>query len=267
VLKKSYLLFISVLLCTACVSSASSSGNAATSGIPLSFLNSAPTGNWLVFIGAAGKRSNPEETLQLALEDAARRVALFYMVSGEYAIENNIGSGAFDYINNTYTSLSYDEEGFKQYIDGLQYNADTDIIEIENTLIVRTVYPLALSVPVKYRPSYSTVDQKPDWVDNSSLKIEDYEVSVGYSNRYSSLTDTFIHSYYNSIFTIIRNINTTSRNSETLYQNTGNLFGYKTSNDNVIYSYGTLNGFYILDTWLDPKTKSVWTLAIAGKVK
>jgi hypothetical protein len=266
-LKNSYGLFISVLLCTACAGSAPVAGNTTASGIPLYFLNSIPAGNGLVFIGAAGKRSNPKETLQLALEDAARRIALFHMVSGEYAIENNIGSGAFDYVNNTYTSLSYDEERLKLYVDALQYNADTDIIEIENTLIVRAVYPLTLSVPVKYRPSYGIVDQKPSWVDNSSLEIEGYEVSVGYSGRYSSLTDTLKHSYQNAIFAIIRNINTTSKNSDMLYQNTGNLFGYKTASDNVTYSYGALNGFYILDTWFDPKTKSVWTLAIAGKAE
>jgi hypothetical protein len=255
------------LLCTACAGFPFQINKTAAAETPASFFLFTPAENGLVFIGAAAKRSNPKETLQFALEDAAKRVALFYNVSGEYAVENNVGSGAFDYINNTYTSLFYDEQGSKQYVDALTFNADTDTVEIDNTFIVRAVYPLALSVPVKYRPTYGKTAQKPDWIDNPTLEIEGYEVGIGHSARYSSLADTFTHSYQNAIFSIIRNINTTSRSSETLYQNTGSLFGYKTSSDNVTYSYGTLTGFYVLDAWLDPKTKSVWTLAIAKKAK
>jgi hypothetical protein len=231
------------------------------------FFNSMPAQNGLVFIGIAGKRSTHKKTVQFALEDAARRVAIFQKVSGEYAIENNIGSGTFDYTNNTYTLLDYDIEGSKQYVDELQFNADTDTIEIENTFIIRTTYPAALSVPVNYRPVYNSDKQKPDWVENPPLEIAGYEVGVGYSGRYSSLADTCTNSYHNAILAIIRNINSTFRSSDLLYQNTGSLFGYKISNDNVTYSYGTLTGFYILDMWINPKDKTVWTLAIAKKME
>jgi hypothetical protein len=238
---------------------------AAASSVQPSFFPSAPAGSGLVFIGAAGKRSNPKETLQFALEDAARRVTLFYEVTGEYAVENNIGSGAFDYTLNTHTSLYYNPEGAKQYVDALQFNADTDTLEIENTFFVRTTYPAALPVPVTYRPVYRGPDQKPDWVDNPPAKIEGYEVGVGYSARHASLADTYTNSCNNAIFSIIRNVNTVSRSSNLLHQNTGGLFGYKTSNDNITYSYGILTGFYVLDTWIDPHAKTVWTLAIAKR--
>jgi hypothetical protein len=229
------------------------------------FFNSIPAGNGLVFIGIAGKRSNPDEALQLALEDAARRVTLFHKVSGEYAIENNVGSGAFDYTHNAYASLSFDREGYKKHVEALQFNADTDMIEIENAVIVRTVYPSALHAPVQYRPVYGKVDQKPGWVENPSFEIAGYEVGIGFSDRYSSLVDTCTNAYHNAIFAIIRNINATARTNDLLYQNTSSLFGYKTSSDNVTYSYGTLTGFYMLDMWIDPATKTVWTLAIAKK--
>ena len=242
-----------------------STSAAAPSAVQPSFFPSAPTGNELVFIGAAGKRSNPKETLQFALEDAARRVAIFYEVSGEYAVENNIGSGAFDYTHNTYTSLYYNKEGVQQYVNALKFNADTDTTEIENSFFIRTTYPAVMSTPVRYRPVYRGPDKKPDWVDAPPAKIGDYEVGVGYAGRHSSLVDTYTNSCNNAIFAIIRNVNTTSRSSSTLYQNTGGLFGYKTSSDNITYSYGILTGFYVLDTWIDPKTKSVWTLAIAKK--
>jgi hypothetical protein len=222
-----------------------------------------PAVDGLVFIGVAGRRSDPKETIQFALNDAARRVAVFQKVSGEYAVENNIGSGLLDYVNNTYTSLYYDEEGSGRYVDALQFNADTDAIELGNSLIIRTTYPGALPIPIKYRPTYRGVDQRPSWVDNPPHGIEGYEVAVSHSARYSSLADTYTNSYRNAIFTIIRNVNTISRSNDVTYQNTGSLFGYRSSSDNVMYSYGTLTGFYVLDTWLDPKTKWVWTLAIA----
>jgi hypothetical protein len=271
VLPKAGSLFFLCLLFSACAGGpatipASSSGHVAEAPSP-SFFPSAPTRDGLVFIGFAGKRSNPGETLQLALEDAARRVAVFFEVTGEYAVENNIGSGAFDYTHNTYTALYYNKEESTKYIGVLEFNPDTDILETDNVFFVRTTYPAALPVPVKYRLSYSGPDQKPNWVDNPPLEIEDYEVGVGYSGRYASLADTYTHSRNNAIFAMIRNINTTSRSSALLYRNTGGLFGYKTSNDNIMYSYGILTGFYVLDTWIDNQKKTVWTLAIAKKEK
>jgi hypothetical protein len=263
-LKKFGSLFLIVLLYSACAGTPPPPPPpVSTALVESSFSLSTPVGNGLVFIGVAGRRSDPKETIQFALEDAARRVAIFQNVFGEFAFENNIGSGLLDYTHNTYTTLSYDEEGSKQHVEILQFNADTDTIELENSLIIRVTYPGALPVPVRYRPTYSGSDQKPDWVDSPPLKIEGYEVAVGHSARYSALADTYTNSYRNAIFTIIRNINTLSRTNEVLYQNTGSLFGYRSSSDNMTYSYGTLTGFYILDTWLDPKTKWVWTLAIA----
>ena len=231
-----------------------------------SFFYSYPGEGGLIFIGAAGRRSNPNETLRLALEDAGRRVALFNQVSGEYAMENYVGSGAFDYIYNTHTVLYYNEESALQYVDSLQYDADTDTVLIDNTFFIRTVYTSALSFPVNFRPTYSGENKKPDWIDNPPLAIDGYEVGIGFSARYASVADTYNNSRNNAIFAIIRNVNSTSQGSDLLYQNTGNLFGYKTSNENIVYSFGTLNGFYVLDTWFDPVNKTVWTLAIANKL-
>jgi hypothetical protein len=266
--KKNCLLFLFflILLLATCVSeSASLTRKPVSEGVAATFFNSVSAGNELVFFGVVGKRSDPKETLQFALEDAARRVAAYNRVYGEYALLNNIGSGILDYAYDTYLFLTYDVEGSKQYVDALKFNADTDTIEIENSFIIRTTYPASLPVPVSYRPTYGAADQKPDWVDNPPLEIADYEVGVGYSGRYSSLADTCTNSYHNAVFAIIRNVNSSFRSRDVLYQGTGSLFGYKTANDNVTYSYGILNGFYALDMWINPKDKSVWTLAIAKK--
>jgi hypothetical protein len=255
-----YLLF--VMACTSGPPPAAV--NDVPANAPSSFFLSLPDENGLVFIGCAGRRSNPKETLQLALEDAARQVALFNKVSGEFIIVNNTGSGAFDYVQDTSASLDYDIEGSKRYVDSLQFNADTDTLETENTLFIRATYRSAMPFPLGYSPVHSS-DQKPGWVDNPPLDIEGYEVGVGYSGRHSSMSDTYKNSSRNAVFDIIRGINAVSESSSTLYQNTESLFGYKTSNDNTVHSFGVLTGFYVLDAWIDPKTKSVWTLAVAVK--
>jgi hypothetical protein len=229
-----------------------------------SFFLSSHNVNGLVFIGVAGRRSDPKETLQLALEDAARRIAIFYNVTGEYAVQINIGSGLFDYAQNTYTALHYDREGAAQYVDAFQFNTETDTMETENAFFIRATYPVTLSVPVFYRPVYDR-NGKPDWVEKPPLKIKGYEVAVGYSGRYSSMADTCTNSYNNAIFAIIRNINTTAQSSDSYYQDTS-LFGYWTSSNNITYSFGTLTGFYVLDMWIDPQTKAVSTLVIAEKI-
>ena len=265
---KSGPLFFSLLLFSACAGGPVSSPAASSANADASeqhFFYSMPAGNGLVFIGAAGKRSNSNDTLQFALEDAAQRVAIFYHIFGEYAIENNVGSGAFDYTYDVNKTLYYDKEGAAQYIDALQYDIDTDTVEIDNAFFIRTTYPSALPFPVNYRPKYSGKNNKPDWIDNPPLKLDGYYAGVGFSSRYSSMADTYTNSCHNAIFSIIRSINADVQNNSLLYQNTGNLFGYKTSNENIVYSYGTLNGFYVLDTWIDPQSKTIWTLAIARK--
>jgi hypothetical protein len=232
------------------------------------FFNSFSSDGGLVFIGAAGRRTNADETLLLALENAAERVAIFSRVAGEYAVVNERGSGAFDYSYHTKTTLSYNKEGSRQYVSSLQFDPDTDTFFYENTLFVRVVYPSALPYPVNYQPSYRGQNKKPTWIDNPPLEIDGfdgYEVVVGFSNRRSALADAFNNSRNNAIFAVIRNKNTISHSTSTLYQNTGSIFGYRTTHDNVIYAYGTLAGFYVLDAWIDPASKTVWTLAIAAK--
>jgi hypothetical protein len=265
-LKRFVLLFLSFMTFAACAS-----GPASYDGelIEPPFFLSSPVENELVFLGVAGKRSNPKETQKFALEDAARRVAIFYRVSAEYAVENNIGSGTFDYSHSTYSFLNYDKEGAQRYVDSLKFDADkkSDSMEIENVLIIRTRYPLTFLDPIRYQPTYDGKERRPDWVDKPAVEIEGYEVGIGYSGRYSSMAETWVNSYNNAIFSIIRNVNTSSRSEETIYQSTGSLFGYRTSNENITYSYGTLTGFYVLDAWMDPRTKSVWTLAIARKTQ
>jgi len=260
-----------LLIITACASSPAASAPAKkvdSNAREASFFHFTPDRNGLVFIGAAGKQSKEKDSLRLALEDAARQVALFYSVFGEYAVRTDIGTGLFDYSRETATTLLYDEEGSSQYVESLQYDPDTDTILIENGFFVRATYPLTLSAPVSYRPKYSGADRKPDWVTHPPNEIAGYEVGISYSGRHSYLSDAYKNSRYNAVYSIIRSVNTSVRGTSLSYEvASGGSFGYKAASNNVNYSYGTLNGFYVLDTWIDPKSRAVWTLAIADRIK
>ena len=256
----SYLLFL-----TACISMPSflSSPSENTDNTQQHFFSSFPSGGELVVIGVAGRRSNPQETIRLALENAAVKVGKYYRVGGEYAIQNYVGSGAFDYSHETHAVLHFDPESSKQYVESLKYDIDIDTFEYQNALFIRATYPASLPVPVSYRPGYNGEDRKPSWVENPPIEIDGYKVGVGFSNRRSSMADAVNNSRDNAIFAIIKSINTVTRSDSMMYMESGSLFGYKTSHENITYSFGTLDGFYVLDFWIDPKLLTVWTLAIA----
>jgi hypothetical protein len=225
------------------------------------FLLTLPGSSGLVFIGVAGRRSNPNETMQYALEDAARRAALFYGVSGECIINNEAGSGAFDYSYSNNSAVYYDEEGAIQYLEALEFDPDTDAMEMENALFIRASYRAALPGPVEYRPNYAGPGRKPDWVDQEP-RIPGYEVGIGYAGRYSSIADACTASWKNAVFSIVRNISTSAKAGGLNYQGPG-FFDYNTSDSKTIYAAAELENFYILDIWIDPQTKAVWTLGIA----
>jgi hypothetical protein len=256
------LLFI--LLIMACASDPNSS----SALIAPSFLLSTPTGNEIVFLGVAGKRSNQKEMLDYALKDAARRVSIFYGVTAEFIYADSAGSGLLDNSQWIHSALEYDEEGAEQYIENLKFDSDkkSDIIEVDNAIIIRTRYPVSLSSPVFYQPTYKGKEKRPNWVDAPPASIGMYTVGIGYSARRSYISETWKNSYNDAIFSVVRNIDASSRAMGQDFYGTG-IFGYQRSTEDFTYSLATLAEFYMLDAWMDPKTGAVWTLAIARRAQ
>jgi len=253
----------------ACASDPNTSGNSSNASADPSFLLSTPTGNGLVFWGVAGKRTSRKETLKYALEDAARRVSIFNMVTAEFVYANRDDSTLLGNNQWIHAALEYDKEGAERYIDILKFDPDkkSDIIEVGNAVIIRTVYPGSLSSPVFYLPTYNGIEKKPNWVNAPPVSIGGYNVGIGYSDRYSSTAETWKKSFDDAIFSLVRGIDASSRSEETSIINTSSMFGYSRTTEDFTYSIRTLAEFYVLDVWMDPKTKAVWTLAIARKAQ
>jgi len=256
-------------LLMACASDPNTSGNSSSPSVDISFLLSTPNGNELVFLGVAGKRSSRKETLKYALEDAARRVSIFNRVRAEFVYANRNDSTLMGNNQWTHAALEYDKERAERYIETLNFDPDkkSDIIEVENAVIIRTTYPVSLSSPIFYVPTYYGIEKRPNWVNAPPASIGGYNVGIGYSDKYSSTAETWKKSFDDAIFSIVRSMDASSKSEESNVINTSSMFGYSRTTEEFTYSLRTLAEFYVLDVWMDPKTKAVWTLAIARKAQ
>ncbi|GHV12352.1 hypothetical protein FACS189491_05190 [Spirochaetia bacterium] len=225
------------------------------------FWNSMPS-NGLVFIGGAGIRSNRDESIMLALEDSARKISIFNAVEGEFVSCNKTGSGFLDYTADTQISLHFDED-YQGFVESLEYDPDTDIIQIDNTIFVRAHFNGPGVVQINYQLPSEQEGSKPGWIDNPPSEISGYRVGVGFAGRRVSHRDTVNAAFEAAIFSIIRETSSQVSSAVLNYQGSG-ILDYRSANDTTIRARGGLTGFYVLDTWMDPSNKAVWTLAICN---
>jgi hypothetical protein len=228
---------------------------------PVSFWNSMPSRD-LVFIGGASLRSNRDESINLALQDIARRISIFHAVEGEFISHITTGSGFFDYTSDTQSSLSFNED-YLGFAEDLEYDPGADVMQIDNSIFVRARFKGPGSLSIQYDLSPATEgNAKPVWVDSPPTEISGYRVGVGYAGRRALHRDTVNASFEAAIFSIIRTVSGQVAVGATNYQGPGT-FDYRSTSDTTVKTRGKLNSFYVLDTWIDPSNMGVWTLAIA----
>jgi hypothetical protein len=217
-----------------------------------------PAGGELIFIGAAGERLDREEAVALALQDAARRLAFFHAVGGYISEQEYTGAGFLDYQQQTDAALSWDTN-YESYLGALSYDPEVDVFTERRAVFVRTRYTPEARVRLDYaRPPPNT---KPWWVDMPPKEISGFQAGVGVAGPRLYYKDTIIASYENAVYSLIRAVSNRLHSSQETVQ--GNLSGsYRSDIRNTTKASGALRGFYILDTWTDPASLAVWTLAI-----
>jgi hypothetical protein len=223
------------------------------------FLYTPPEEGKLVFLGVAGLRSHREESLRLALEEAARRVDLFHGVEGEFTAYSYRRSRLLDYRSETTTSLNT-QDSYADYVEDLEFDEESDVFLNGNALFVRVRYPGVLDVD--YQPSSTGSNGKPVWIDTPPETISGYTAGVGYAARRDAHRDTVIASCENAVFSIIKNLAGTVRGITSDFRGSG-FFDISSASGNMLSAKGALKGFYVLDTWVDPVGLDVWTLAVA----
>jgi hypothetical protein len=225
------------------------------------FWNSVPAGE-LVFIGGAGLHSNREESVNLALQDIARKVSIFNAVEGEFVSYNKTGSSFFDYASSARSSLFFDED-YLGFMENLEYDPVADVMQIDNSIFVRARFRGGAAVQALRQDLLSGGgNSRPGWVDNPPAEISGRRVGIGYASRRALHRDTVNASFEAAIFSIIRAMSSQVSVGAVNYRGAGS-FDYRSANDTTISARGKLKGFYALETWIDPSNMSVWTLATA----
>lgn len=221
------------------------------------FWDAGSASDGVIFLGVGGTISKKEEALRVALEDAARRVAIFNRVKGTVVGTINMGGGFFEYTNETKTTLEVDEN-YKSLVDSLIFDPETDVLKNNKGTFVRVRYPSSVQIP--YWKSSFEKTAKPGWIDNPP-RIPGYEVGVGYA-RLSAVRDGMTASYEGAIFSIINALYGSAK-AEDKNVTTPGFTGTKNTTSQEIRAEGVLNNFYVLDAWIDPANGAVWTLGIA----
>jgi hypothetical protein len=227
------------------------------------FMDTSPGEGGLVFLGVASVRSRIQESVNLALEEAARRIAIFREVEGEFTSYAANTGRLLDYRAETTASLRHDP-AYRDYLEAVEFDEGSDVLRSENAVFVRVRYPGSLNI--NYRPSGprpgGKPGDKPSWIESPPAMIGEYNAGVGYAGRRGAHRDTVTASYENAVFSIIRDLSTVSWERSVDYRGEGFLGGEFTVRQ-TIDAKGRLTGFYALETWTDPSDKSVWTLAVA----
>jgi hypothetical protein len=224
------------------------------------FFNTTPNGNELYFIGVSPLVMNRDKAIKNALEDAARRVALYYRVSARYTSSLKTGSGIFDY--ESLSEFTLQQSDWEPYSEQLRFDREKDVKIIHNAVWVRTVFSDASPPRIAY--AFSDSAREPEWITKTPV-IAGYTVGIGMASRKLQTANTVIGSYKAAIASILQTSFSHVSAEISRGESTAFLGSTVSTRKQTVEAEGTIEGFYILDTWVDPANVSVWTLAVAKK--
>jgi hypothetical protein len=229
------------------------------------FWDTRPQQSRLVFHGVSGKLSDPEEEVRLALEDAARRVALFHAAKGTFTHLENIGAGLFDYSSTREGSISTDEN-YRDLVDALEFDPETDVLVTDYATFVRTRYTVSEPLHLSYAPAHRA--GRPEWIDNppaDRMENSGFLVGIGHANPRLYHKDTVIASYENALYALVGAVSQGIESTSETRTLDNSFAGFNSSSAHTARASEDLQGFYVLETWTDPGNWGVYTLAIARK--
>ena len=210
----------------------------------------------MVIIGASGRQSKREAEIELAREDAARKAAMYQSVWADVENIQDIGPHSLNYFTNYEINLDYDRD-LAKYAERLTFNSNRDVLNVDGSVFIRFSYPASYPVGVSYGFAREA-DGSPEWIRRPPGEIGGFITGVGFSGRQSYVRDTFEKSCDAAVAALVSRVST-AVTVEIISEGDRNaFFTYQRST-------GRLDHFYVLEIWVDPKDKSVWTLAIARK--
>jgi len=217
---------------------------------------SIPSDNKITVIGVSNPMMRREDEIASAKEDAARKVAMYYGIQGCIETIQSTGANFFDYVNDSRTNLKCDQE-YVKYIDQLTYDPKRDVLLTDEGLFIRFQHETDVE-NISYIIQKSPEGRRPTWTRNKDKpKFEGFWTSVGFAQNQQRLKETIFKATEAAAVRIIEELYTSIINKEV----TGTEYG----SSSLIYakSEGRLNNFQVIEFWIDPEMRYVYTLAIA----
>jgi hypothetical protein len=151
--------------------------------------------------------------------------------------------------------VEYDQQ-LEKYIERLNFDPDKDVMRDNNgNVFIWFTYPETFPGSISYRFGTRS-GGRPDWIRQPPEEINGFVAGVGRSGRLDRFADTFTRSYEAAALAIAARISTEILTEDTAIQNQAALQVRR-------QSMADMTHFLILETWIDPQTRAVYTLAIA----
>ncbi|MDR2864000.1 MAG: hypothetical protein LBV68_00115 [Spirochaetaceae bacterium] len=226
-------------------------------------------GNWLTYprdgdlivLGIANRQSKREDEIRLALEDAAYKVALFNGIKGKASMVTGSGSQSFDFFADASLELDYDKD-YQKYQKQLIFDPEDDLVVSDGAVYIRVRYKTTVPLQLSYQ--FNTSGKRPEWMNKPPANIENYLVGIGFARAQRRIKDTILKSYEAAIAALIAQVSSQLLTNDRFTSDNAGSSG-KSSSTQI--SEASLVDFCVLETWIDPLDKSIWTLAIAKSIK
>jgi hypothetical protein len=241
-------------------------GKPETAGYVLTMQESNERGYWitkpdngdLIILGVSNPQRKQEDAIEEALNNAAQKIALYQGTKGKITTVLKTGSGFLDFYANTTAELDYKNKDFEPHKQALTHDGANDVLQIDGAVLVRFRYRSSNQLNLDY--NFIMKDNKPEWIKDPPGALSGFISAVGYAKQQRRIKDTIEKSYENALAAMIAGMDTKITNISHVNESSG---GTKTNSGTFQFSEGEIVEFYVLEIWIDPDDKSVWTLAIA----
>jgi len=210
--------------------------------------------NKLIVIGVSNPMSRRDSEIAAAKEDAARKVAMFYGFYGNVQTTSRTGSDFFDYVHDSNVEFIFNTNP-EIFVDQLTFDPQNDVLITEEAVFVRFQHDTTV-MNIGYRARM--INGRPSWTRNQDLpEFDGYITAVGFAQNQRRLKDTVSKSIEDAAARIIEELSTTVNAREIITNQSSSSF-IQTKSE------GRLINFMVIDFWIEPETRYVYTLAIAG---
>jgi hypothetical protein len=221
------------------------------------YLVSGPGKGTLTVIGVSGRMRSEEREINRALDDAARQIALYHGLRGKATTVLETGAGYRDFYLVTESEFTPLDEG-ANYREALRFDREKDLVRTDKAVFIRCVYEAPGLLPVER--VYGTGNGEPAWLHGDLTEIPGYISAAGFSKNHRYLTETIARSRESAAAALMAIVS--SRIATRVADHT-----LRGGTDITEVVEGELLNFMVLETWIEPGTGSVWTLAAARKIQ